>query len=154
MTETQDSTVAISRALLEKIEKSWRVPDSCPTEIWKECQAIIGDGLKEVRAILAQPPKPFAPALVERDKYGWWWHPGVPNFGDGEDPAPYYAWVVEQGLELKGWHSGDETYDLPEEDAACTAWNPESPGPEWFLMGIFDTEDGPYVQWARRVVTP
>lgn len=98
--------------------------------------------------------KPFGPAMVERDKYGWWWHPGVPSFGDGEDPASYYAWAAEQNLELKGWHSGDETYDLPDEDAACTAWNPESPGPEWFLMGIFDTEDGPYVQWARHVVTP
>lgn len=99
-------------------------------------------------------PKPFGPVLVERDKDGWWWHPGIPDFGGGEDPAPYVAWVKEQGLELKGWNSGDETYDVPDEDAACTAWNPESPGPEWFLMGIFETDDGPYVQWARRVVTP
>jgi hypothetical protein len=95
--------------------------------------------------------KPFGPAEVLRDKDGWWWHPGIPGFGDGEDPAPYNAWAKDQGLEFKGWHSGDETYDLPEEDAACTAWNPESPGPEWFLMGIFDSEDGPYVQWARRL---
>ncbi|KPY65174.1 Uncharacterized protein ALO94_01004, partial [Pseudomonas syringae pv. spinaceae] len=85
---------------------------------------------------------------------GWWWHPGIPDFGGGEDPAPYVAWVEDQGLELKGWNSGDETYDIPAQDAACNGWNPESPGPEWFLMGIFDTEDGPYVQWARRLVTP
>jgi hypothetical protein len=98
--------------------------------------------------------KPFGPVEVRRDKDGWWYHPGVPDFDGGEDPAPYIAWVAEQGLELKGWHSGDELGELPEEDAACTAWNPESPGPEWFLMGIFDTDDGPYVQWARRVVTP
>jgi hypothetical protein len=98
--------------------------------------------------------KPFGPVEVLRDKDGWWYHPSVPDFGGGEDPAPYIAWVAEQGLELKGWHSGDELGELPEEDAACTAWNPESPGPEWFLMGIFDTDDGPYVQWARRVVTP
>lgn len=94
--------------------------------------------------------KPFGPVEVKRDADGWWHHPNIPEFGEGEDPAPYIAWIKEQGLELKGWHSGDETYDLPDEDAACTAWNPESPGPEWFLMGIFDTEDGPYVQWARR----
>jgi hypothetical protein len=97
-------------------------------------------------------PKPFGPVEVKRDEDGWWWHPGIPEFDGGEDPASYRAWVAEQGLEVKGWHSGNETYDLPEEDAACTAWNPESPGPEWFLMGIFDTEDGPYVQWARREV--
>lgn len=35
--------------------------------------------------------------------------------------------------------------------AHYNGWNPKSPGPEWFLMGIFDTEDGPYAQWARRV---
>jgi len=98
--------------------------------------------------------KVFGPVEVKRDKDGWWWHPDVPDFGGGEAPAAYLAWVDEQKLELKGWHWGDETYDLPDEDAACTAWNPESPGPEWFLMGIFDTEDGPYVSWARRVVTP
>lgn len=99
-------------------------------------------------------PKIFGPAEVVRDKDGWWWHPDVPDFGEGENPAPYLAWVAEQRLELKGWNAGDETYELPEEDAACTAWNPASPGPEWFLMGIFDTEDGPYVSWARRMVTP
>lgn len=93
------------------------------------------------------------PVAVVRDKDGWWYHPDIPDFGGGEDPAPYIAWTKEQGLELKGWHSGDELEELPDEDAACTAWNPEPPGPEWFLMGIFDTDDGPYVQWARRVVT-
>ena len=36
----------------------------------------------------------------------------------------------------------------------CNGWEPESPGPEWFLMGIFDTDDGPHVQWARRMVKP
>ncbi len=38
--------------------------------------------------------------------------------------------------------------------AHCNGWEPEPPGPEWFLMGIFDTEDGPHVQWARREVKP
>lgn len=96
-------------------------------------------------------PRLFGPVEVVRDQYGWWFHPDIPYFGDGEDPAPYGTWLEEQGLEVKGWHSGDEIYDLPDEDAACTAWNPESPGPEWFLLGIFDSEDGPYVQWARRL---
>lgn len=98
-------------------------------------------------------PRPFGPVEVLRDKDGWWYHPNVPDFGGGEDPAPYIAWVAEQGLELKGWHSGDELDSHIHEpcDASCNGWNPMSPGPEWFLMGIFDTEDGPYAQWARRV---
>lgn len=33
----------------------------------------------------------------------------------------------------------------------CVGWDPASPGPEWFLLGIFDTENGPYVHWARRI---
>jgi hypothetical protein len=99
-------------------------------------------------------PKAFGPVEVKRDKDGWWYHPNIPDFGGGEDPAPYIAWAKEQGLELKGWHLGDELDDHPYEDGAshCNGWNPVSHGPEWFLMGIFDTEDGPYVQWARREV--
>lgn len=94
------------------------------------------------------------PVAVVRDKDGWWYHTDIPEFGGGEDPASYIACTKEQGLELKGWYSGDELEELLDEDAACTAWNPESPRAEWFLMGIFDTDDGPHVQWARRVVTP
>ncbi|OIN52934.1 hypothetical protein BFL40_12520 [Pseudomonas costantinii] len=100
--------------------------------------------------------KPFGPVEVKRDADGWWYHPNIPSFGDGEDPAPYIAWTKEQCLELKGWHLGDELDSHPCEDGEChcNGWNPGSPGPEWFLMGIFDTDDGPYVQWARREVTP
>ncbi|MNI50434.1 hypothetical protein D3C73_1050940 [compost metagenome] len=50
----------------------------------------------------------------------------------------------------------DELDGHPYEDgeAHCNGWEPKSPGTEWFLMGIFDTEDGPYVNWARREVMP
>ncbi len=92
-------------------------------------------------------------AAVDRDKDGWWYHPGIPDFGGGEDPAPYIAWTKTQGLELKGWHMDSDLDGHPYEDGAahCNGWNPEPPSHEWFLMGIFDTEDGPYAQWARRV---
>jgi hypothetical protein len=107
----------------------------------------------------AHSPKAFGPVEVVRDKDGWWFHPGVPDFGGDEDPAPYLAWVKAEGFELKSWSmEGDlddhPYWDLASDECGCKGWDPESPGPEWFLMGIFDTEDGPYVQWARRLVTP
>ncbi|WP_238338572.1 hypothetical protein [Pseudomonas sp. SWRI77] len=89
---------------------------------------------------------------VERDENGWWHHPGIPDFCGIEDPAPYKAWTAEQGLELKTWDMDADLDYHPyfDGEAHCNGWEPESPGPEWFLMGIFDTEDGPHVQWARR----
>jgi hypothetical protein len=94
--------------------------------------------------------------VVERDKDGWWCHPGIPDFGGTEDPGPFKAWAAEQGLELKTSDMDGDLLRHPywDGEAHCNEWNPQSPGPEWFLMGIFDTEDGPHVQWARRVVTP
>lgn len=99
----------------------------------------------------AHSPKPFGPVLVTRDENGWWHHPDIPDFGSGEDPAPYMAWARSQGLEVSGWHLSDEIDNHPYDDGAChcRGWEPRAPGPEWFLMGIFETEDGPYVQWAR-----
>ncbi|WP_230090863.1 hypothetical protein [Pseudomonas sp. BIGb0427] len=89
---------------------------------------------------------------VERDENGWWHHPGIPDFDGTEDPAPYKAWIAEQGLELKTWDMEAELDFHPywDGEAHCNGWEPEAPGPEWFLMGIFDTDDGPHVQWARR----
>ncbi|UVL02103.1 hypothetical protein [Pseudomonas sp. B21-047] len=93
---------------------------------------------------------------VERDENGWWHHPGFSDFCGIEDPAPYKAWTAEQGLELKTWDMDADLDYHPyfDGEAHCNGWEPESPGPERFLMGIFDTEDGPHVQWARREVTP
>jgi hypothetical protein len=98
--------------------------------------------------------KPFGPVEVRRDENGWWHHPGIPDFGSREDPAPYKAWAAEQDLELKTSAMEVDLAFHPYWDGAahCNSWDPQSPGPEWFLMGIFDTEDGPHVQWARRVV--
>lgn len=95
-------------------------------------------------------------APVVRDQDGWWSHPDIPSLDGGEDPAPYMTWATEQGLELKTWGMDSDLVEHPYFDGAghCNGWDPESPGPEWFLMGIFDTEDGPHVQWARREVTP
>jgi hypothetical protein len=94
----------------------------------------------------------FGPVEVKRDEDGYWDPPGIPAF-DGEDPAPYIDWADEQRLERKGWHMLDELDSQPYEDgeAHCNGWEPQLPGPKWFLIRIFDTEDGPYVNWARRI---
>ena len=92
---------------------------------------------------------------VKRDADGWWDHPDMPDFD--EDHTAFKAWLSEQHLVLQQWHmeadiDGHHPYD--DGECHCLGWNPESPGPEWFLLGIFDTEDGPCVSWARRVATP
>lgn len=90
----------------------------------------------------------IGPVEVIRDEDGYWYHPGIPD-SDDEDPSEYIDWVRGQGLKIKGWHLGDELSFDQEENVLD--WNPESPGEGWFLMGIFETEDGCYVQWAKRL---
>lgn len=97
-------------------------------------------------------PALIGAVLVERDQDGWWDHPGLPDFD--EDYAAFSAWLIQQGLELKQWHmDADIGEHHPYDDGAahCLGWEPECPGPEWFLLGIFDSEEGPCVSWARRV---
>ena len=96
--------------------------------------------------------KLIGPVEVTRDEYGYWYHPGIPDFD--EDHAAYKAWLDGQQLKVVGWHMDSDLESHPywEEGAAnCLGWEPEKPPAyDWFLLGIFDTEDGPYVQWASR----
>lgn len=102
--------------------------------------------------------KLIQPVTVERDQDGYWDHPDLPAFA--ENPEAFHAWIDAQGLALQHWSmERDGHEDHPYWDAAsprhdCLGWEPRSPGPEWFLLGIFDTEEGPYVNWVRRVVKP
>ncbi|MEE5149051.1 hypothetical protein V2J91_23435 [Pseudomonas alliivorans] len=97
----------------------------------------------------------IGPVEVTRDEDGYWYHPGIPDFD--EDHAAYKTWLDGQQLKVVGWHMDSDLESHPywEEDAAnCLGLEPEAPPePGWFLLGIFDTEDGPYVQWAKRLVT-
>ena len=91
------------------------------------------------------------PVSVERDKNGWWVHPDMPDFD--ENYAALKAWIAEQHLEIQQWHmeadiDGHHPYD--DGECHCLGWNPVAPAPEWFLIRIFDTEDGPCVSWAHR----
>lgn len=104
-----------------------------------------------------RPPLPvlIGPALVQRDADGWWQHPELPACA--EDPEAFHAWLAAQGLELAHWSmERDGLDDHPYWDAQsprhdCRGWAPQSPGPEWFLLSLFDSEEGPYVNWVRRV---
>lgn len=96
--------------------------------------------------------KLIGPIEVARDNDGWWCHPSIPNFD--EDIDAYQAWLKQQKLKVIGWHMDADLDSHPYDDgeAHCVGWNPETPpGGDWFLLGIFDTEDGPYCQWAQRV---
>ena len=93
------------------------------------------------------------PVAVVRDADGWWSHPDLPDFD--EDYAAFKAWIAEQRLELQQWHmEADMEGHHPYDDGAChcLGWSPTAPAHEWFLLEIFDSEDGPCVSWARRVV--
>jgi len=99
--------------------------------------------------------KLIQPVTVDRDQDGWWDHPELPDFD--EDYTAFEAWIAEQRLELKQWHMESDIHEHhPYDDGEChcLGWDPVAPGPEWFLLGIFDSEDGPCVSWACREVAP
>lgn len=90
-------------------------------------------------------------AEVARDENGYWSHPDIPEFD--EDFDAFKAWLETQGLKVVGWHmdSDLESHPYYEGEPHCIGWEPECPPAyRWFLLGIFDTDDGPYVQWATR----
>ena len=100
----------------------------------------------------------IAPAEVKRDESGFWIHPDFPDFGETLG-SQYTEWLDKQGLEAKFVSMED---DLPEHmierwDAdgdyidLVAEWNPTTPaGAGWFLLGIWDTEDGAVALFARR----
>jgi hypothetical protein len=100
------------------------------------------------------------PAEVQRDEDGHWWHPGLPDFDEGQD-AEWKAWLQSQGLELSQDYLEWEDISNPayiayfvEESCSCALWSPAPPkGDGWFTLLITDTEDGPCWVWARRTET-
>ena len=126
------------------------------------------EAIQELKAQLATPPvavgeaeqQLIQPAPVERDVNGYWSHPGVPEFDEGS-VSEAAAWTTAQGLELTSVHLESESDDHPayiayfdKEEGTCAAWEPPRPSGEgWFILSIYDTEDGPICWWARRVVS-
>lgn len=100
----------------------------------------------------------IGPLPVTRDESGWWTHPDIPEFDEGEEDA-YKAWIESQGLvtTYSLLEHEDDTHpsyvDYYENSGAdVSAWNPSPPsGNDWFPLSIHDTEDGPVFVWARRI---
>lgn len=97
---------------------------------------------------------------VYRDEDGFWLHPQFPEFPGYEEDVPgevWREWLASQGLRSARI---DFEYDAPEElanrwfedgIANCSEWAPTKPdGDGWFLLGIWDTEDGPLCYWVTR----
>lgn len=103
-------------------------------------------------------PKPLIEAApVDRSgKYGWWYHPGLPDFEEG-DEALFRDWQREQQLELRYiWLEDDDSPEAQAywegSDTDLSSWNPKPPvGDGWFLLWLGDTEDGAVATYARRV---
>jgi len=100
------------------------------------------------------------PAPVTRDENGFFQHPDLPDFDEG-DGDKCKAWIAEQELEVAmvslEYHSDEAISERYFEagDPDCSYWEPDRPdGEDWFCLAIHDTDDGPVCWWARPVVTP
>lgn len=97
-------------------------------------------------------------APVERDESGWWTHPDMPGFDEGQE-REYRQWIVMQGLEVKFFSLEDAPDNHPayiayydKGEGSCADWAAQCPvGDGWFTLSIHDSEDGPYWVWARRI---
>lgn len=98
------------------------------------------------------------PAEVVRNAHGYWTHPDLPDFQG--DPDNFREWKAAQQLEQRSVWLEAEAVDHPvcvsyfhKGDPDVTDWEPPVPdGDGWFLIGLWDTEDGP-VAWFARVPT-
>ncbi len=103
----------------------------------------------------------FQPETVERDEYGWWLHSALRD-GEDEDVRKipvaedmdfhFVEFYEDAPTELQAaYESGGSLHgDEEEMKRAVREWQPTAPkGEGWFLLGIWDTEDGPYACFTR-----
>jgi hypothetical protein len=101
------------------------------------------------------------PETVERDKYGFWLHSVLLKLEEDQpiDGLPeaegmefsYVEFFSDAPEELTEMYdaAGDPSSSVMWEDAV-RAWQPTPPeGEGWFLIAVYDTEDGPYACFAR-----
>jgi hypothetical protein len=95
------------------------------------------------------------PAPVVREADGWWHHPNLPVFEEGQAEESR-AWVKAQGLaivtaEMEYEVDTDNDPYFEQGEGSCAHWEPSKPeGDGWFVLAISDTDSGPACWWARR----
>lgn len=90
---------------------------------------------------------------VQRDEYGMWIHPELPDWGENPSPKQVDTWFASQGLthhlvlmdgELdERWCNG--------ELESCAEWEPNPKVKDSFLVGIWDNEDGVVAMFASPI---
>ncbi|XZG69280.1 hypothetical protein ACTSKR_11510 [Chitinibacteraceae bacterium HSL-7] len=104
--------------------------------------------------------KQILPATPERDSYGYWSHPDYPDFNEGTNSieitrafnaAGVASWALtEMEDDLDFDHPAYVRY-FEEGEADIHDWDPTPPrGDGWFLLSIYDTEDGPVAVFGSR----
>lgn len=107
---------------------------------------------------MKQEIKLIQPVEIIRRKDGFYIHPDLPFFDEGEEDK-IRAWSIDQGLEEKYVYMFDDMPDVLLDKSfdgdymdILPSWEPSKPeGAGWFLVGIWDTEDdGPIASFVRR----
>lgn len=95
----------------------------------------------------------ITPETVKRDGYGYWFHSAV---RDSEEDQPIDELPCAEGMEFSyvsfDSDASEEMQRRYFEDDSCdiSDWNPTKPeGDGWFLLCVYDTEDGPYACFTR-----
>jgi hypothetical protein len=91
---------------------------------------------------------------VARDSNGYWCHPDFPDFQGSVER--FRAWMADENLESCRVCLEEEDEDHPvyqsyfDGDPNVSGWEPKAPeGGDWFLLGLWDTEDGPFAWYVR-----
>lgn len=106
----------------------------------------------------------LTPEIVNRNQDGDWTHSELLKFGGDRECIPkreWDEWCRVQGIEtvIRSMESELEE-DHPafmrhfdDCEPGSVGWDPEPPGPEWHMLSIHDTEDGPVVIWYREATS-
>lgn len=101
----------------------------------------------------------FQQETLERDEYGFCFHSAL-NKSEEEDITKipeaegmefrFVSFESDASDELQDLYQGNAGLESEGWQDAVLAWNPLPPkGDGWFLLAIYDTDDGPYACFTR-----
>jgi len=93
----------------------------------------------------------LVPAEIDRDEYGYWLHPTLADIAVDTPITDHPAAGMEFRFVAMGPDEGAVAHRYFEQgDPDITDWSPSAPdGEGWFVVAIYDTEDGPHCAFAR-----